>query len=175
LTAALCSSALVRERFGYSFSTWRLHLRGEVIRSARDVGWMRSLTARRMMRAAPATASPSLSLASFKEKFPLGSTSRVLLEDEQGRYAGLVPTASVYADTGSADRMISELSLLRDATLSPDLPIGAIMERFDESEADDLAVVDPAGHILGMLTEKYVRKRYADEIDRSQRDLYGED
>ncbi|MFA6124285.1 chloride channel protein [Sphingomonas sp.] len=175
LTATLCSSALVRERFGYSFSTWRLHLRGEVVRSARDVGWMRLLTARRMMRTAPATASPTLSMATFKEQFPLGSTSRVLLEDHDGYYAGLVPTASVYADTGPTDRMISELSILRDATLSPDMPIGAIMERFDESEADDLAVVDPAGRILGMLTEKYVRKRYADEIDRSQRDLYGED
>lgn len=29
--------------------------------------------------------------------------------------------------------------------------------------------------ILGMLTGKYVRKRYADEIDRFQCDLYGED
>ncbi|CAN5881990.1 chloride channel protein [soil metagenome] len=175
LTAALCSSALVRERFGYSFSTWRLHLRGEVVRSARDIGWMRSLTARRMMRIAPATALPTLSMAAFKEQFPLGSTSRVLLEDEAHHYAGLVPTAAVFADTGVGERPISELSILRDVTLSPDLSIAAIMERFDDSGADDLAVVDADGRILGMLTEKYVRKRYADEIDRSQRDLYGED
>lgn len=174
LTAALCSSALVRERFGYSFSTWRLHLRGEVIRSARDIGWMRALTARKMMRAPPATALPTLSLSAFKQQFPLGSTSRVLLQDAANRYAGLVPTAAVFADTGAGERSIAELSLLREVTLSPDLSIGAIMERFDESGADDLAVVDIDGHILGMLTEKYVRKRYADEIDRSQRDLYGE-
>jgi|GEM_PF-2415270 len=77
--------------------------------------------------------------------------------------------------TGSAERMITELSILRDATVSPDLPIGGIMARFDESEADDLAVFDPGGHMLGMLTEKYVRIRYADEIDRSQRDLYGKE
>jgi len=43
------------------------------------------------------------------------------------------------------------------------------MVRFDKSEADDLAVVDSEGRILGMLTEKYVRKRSADELDRSQR------
>jgi CIC family chloride channel protein len=175
LTAALCSSALVRERFGYSFSTWRLHLRGEVVRSARDIGWMLSLTARRMMRIAPATALPTLPMAAFKQQFPLGSTSRVLLEDEAHHYAGLVPTAAVFADTGVGERPISELSILRDVTLSPDLSIAAIMERFDDSGADDLAVVDGDGRILGMLTEKYVRKRYADEIDRSQRDLYGED
>jgi len=61
------------------------------------------------------------------------------------------------------------LSILRDVTRSPDLPISAIMVRFDKSEADDLAVVDSEGRILGMLTEKYICKRSADELDRSQR------
>jgi CIC family chloride channel protein len=175
LTATLCSSALVRERFGYSFSTWRLHLRGEVVRSARDVGWVRALTARRMMRVAPATAAPDLSLADFRQRFPIGSTSRVLLCDTRGRYAGLVPTAAVYADTGPAERPVTDLAVLADATLSPDMDIVAIMRRFDESEADDLAVVGLDGQIMGMLTEKYVRKRYGDEMDRAQRELYGED
>jgi CIC family chloride channel protein len=53
LAASLVSSTVVRETFGYSFSTWRLHLRGETIKSARDVGWVRSLTAGRMMRHEP--------------------------------------------------------------------------------------------------------------------------
>ena len=136
---------------------------------------MRSLTARRMMRTAPATAPAELPIAAFKLQFPLGSTSRVLLEDAAGHYAGLVPTAEVFTDTGIGARPISELAILQDVTLSPDQPIGEIMERFDDSEADDLAIVDEQGCILGMLTEKYVRKRYADEIDQSQRALYGED
>ena len=50
LTASIIASLIVRETFGYSFSTWRLHLRGETIRSAHDVGWLRTLTAGRMMR-----------------------------------------------------------------------------------------------------------------------------
>ncbi|WP_447412586.1 hypothetical protein, partial [Clostridium perfringens] len=50
LAAGLVSSTIVRETFGYSFSTWRLHLRGETIKSARDVGWVKALTAGRMMR-----------------------------------------------------------------------------------------------------------------------------
>lgn len=174
LTAALCSSALVRERFGYSFSTWRLHLRGEVVRSARDIGWMRSLTAQRMMRAAPATALPTMSITEFKSQFPLGSTSRVLLEDGEGHYAGLVPTASAFAGDHDGSRPVSDIAILQTSTLAPDLAIGAVMERFDESAADDLAVVNAQGRILGMLTEKYVRKRYADEVDRAQRELYGE-
>lgn len=89
-------------------------------------------------------------------------------------YAGLVPTAAVFADLGSAERAISELAILQNVVLSPEMSIASIMEAFDVSGADDLAVVDEDRRILGMLTEKYVRKRYADEIDRSQRDLYGE-
>ncbi len=38
VTACLCASTVVRETFGFSFSTWRMHTRGQNIRSARDVG-----------------------------------------------------------------------------------------------------------------------------------------
>ena len=38
LAACIATSLAVRATFGYSFSTWRLHLRGETIRGAQDVG-----------------------------------------------------------------------------------------------------------------------------------------
>ena len=44
LAACVISSLTVRRTFGYSFATWRFHLRGEAIRSAVDIGWMRNLT-----------------------------------------------------------------------------------------------------------------------------------
>ena len=50
LAACVVSSLTVRRTFGYSFATWRFHLRGEAIRSAVDIGWMRNLTVGRMMR-----------------------------------------------------------------------------------------------------------------------------
>ncbi len=46
VTAGLCASTVVRETFGFSFSTWRMHTRGQSIRSARDVGWIRSADGR---------------------------------------------------------------------------------------------------------------------------------
>ena len=70
---------------------------------------------------------------------------------------------------------MSDFAILKDVTLSPDMSIVPIMELFDSSAADDLAVVDAQGRIVGMLTDRYVRKRYADELDRAQRELYGED
>ena len=70
LTASIVAGVVVRETFGYSFSTWRLHLRGETIRSAHDVGWLRTLTAGRMMRADAATIPADAALAEFRRRFP---------------------------------------------------------------------------------------------------------
>ena len=50
LIAVIISAQMTREIFGYSFATWRFHLRGETIRSAADIGWMRELTVGKMMR-----------------------------------------------------------------------------------------------------------------------------
>ena len=55
LVAVIISTQITRELFGYSFATWRLHLRGETIRSAADVGWIRDLTVRSLMRPDVAT------------------------------------------------------------------------------------------------------------------------
>ncbi len=50
LVAVIIAAQVTREVFGYSFATWRFHLRGETIRSAADIGWMRELTVEKMMR-----------------------------------------------------------------------------------------------------------------------------
>ena len=174
LAAVLCSSAFVRDRFGYSFSTWRLHLRGELVRSARDIGWMRSLTAGRMMREAPPTAASGSTIEVFRQKFPLGSTSRVILVDEGGRYAGIVLTAMAFEPHRDLLQPIGDLAIHRADVLQPFDTIDQILHRFDDNEADDLAVVDQLGQPIGILTERYVRRRYASEADRALREAYGE-
>jgi CIC family chloride channel protein len=174
LAAALIATTVVRERFGYSFSTWRLHLRGETVRSVRDVGWMRSLTAGRMMRLDARTFPADGSVHEFRRRYPLGSTTRVVLLDGTGRYAGIVLTAAAFADDVAAESQIAELAINRRATLRPDQDIGSVMRAFDAAEADDLAVVDEEGRVLGLVGEAYVTRRYATELERQHLDLYGE-
>ncbi len=174
LTASLVASALVRELFGYSFSTWRLHLRGEVIKSARDIGWVRQLTAGRMMRKAPAALPATISIADFRMHIPLGSTSRVVMLDGAQHYAGIVPTAQAYVDGVDQTAEIATLARRPDETLTPGRNIAEVMEVFDRLGVDDLAVVAADGRLLGVLTEAHVRKRYAAELERAQRELFGE-
>ena len=60
LVAVIISTQITRELFGYSFATWRLHLRGETIRSAADIGWIRDLTVRSLMRQDVATVNANM-------------------------------------------------------------------------------------------------------------------
>ena len=174
IAASLVTTTIVRETFGYSFSTWRLHLRGETIKSARDVGWMRTLTAGRMMRRVERATPATLTIAEFRRAFPLGSTSRVVLVDDQGRYAGIAQTARAYADGLDPAAAIDTLAIHREHTLLPDADIKAVMGALDAANADELAVIGPDHAVLGLLSEPYVRRRYAEELDKAQRELFGE-
>lgn len=174
IAASLVTTTIVRETFGYSFSTWRLHLRGETIKSARDVGWIRTLTAGRMMRRVERATPATMTIGEFRRVFPLGSTSRVVLVDEQDHYAGIVQTARAYADALDPEAGIDTLAIHRDHALLPDADIKAVMSALDAASADELAVIEPDRTVLGLLSEPYVRRRYAEELDKAQRELFGE-
>jgi chloride channel protein, CIC family len=174
ITAAVCASTLVRETFGFSFSTWRLHTRGENIRSARDIGWMRALTVGKMMQRGAETAPESTTIGEFRRRFPLGSTSKVVLTDEAGRYFGIVETAKAFDAAASEDQSVGELATLRETAPGPALDVRAAITLFDLSEADYLAVIDDDGQVLGTLSERFVHRRYADEVEKAQREIFGE-
>lgn len=174
MCAVLVSSTLVRQWFGYSFSTWRLHLRGETIRSARDVGWIHHLTAGRMMRTGIATVVADTTVEAFRQRFPLGSASRVVVVDDEGRYAGIVQVPRLYADGVKPADQVAVYAENADTALSAGSDIVTVMEHFDRTQSDELAVTDADGHVLGVVTEGFVRKRYAEELDRRQRELMGE-
>ncbi len=172
LTAAIAASLIVRETFGYSFSTWRLHLRGETIRSAHDVAWLRTLTAGRMMRGDAPTIAASASIEEFRRRFPLGSTRRVVALDEAGHYAGIVRLAAAYANPDQSGA-VGDLAITNDAWLGPAMTIKEIMHVFDETESDELVVLDEAGEVLGVLSEAHATRRYAEELEKARRDLVG--
>ncbi|XQA61734.1 chloride channel protein [Xanthomonas sacchari] len=174
MVAVLVANTIVRQIFGYSFSTWRLHLRGETIKSARDVGWVKHLSAGRMMQKDVHPLAATTSVAEFRRRFPLGSGTRVVLEDENGHYAGLVTLAAAYADGVNAEAAIVDYAGNRDVALPADTDVVTAMRQFDLTQSDELAVVDEQGKVLGVLSESFVRKRYAEELDKRQRELMGE-
>lgn len=174
LVASLIASAYTREAFGYSFSTWRLHMRGSAIRSPRDIGWMLNLTAGRLMRKDWVAVCEGQSIADFRALVALGSTSKAVITDVDGRYRGIVPTAAAYAPDLDTALDISSLSKWNAQFLTSAMGIQAILKMFDDAAADDLAVVDDQQHVLGVVSEKHARRRYFEESETSQRALFGE-
>ena len=174
LTAALISSAVTREAFGYSFSTWRLHVRGSDIRSPRDIGWILNLTAERMMRRDFLTVPLQATIAAFRLAVPLGAASKGILTDADGTYRGIVPSAAAHDPTLDPAQPVAPLACQTDVTLSPDAGIKSILALFDAEGADELAVVDQDNHVLGVLGEAHARRRYLEEIEAAQRRMFGE-
>jgi chloride channel protein, CIC family len=175
LGACVVSALTVRRTFGYSFATWRFHLRGEAIRSAVDVSWMRNLTVGRMMRREVRTVRTETPLTSFRRDFPLGSTQRVVALDPEDRYAGIVYVAEAHAEEADGQR-VGDVLHHTGVVLLPQMTIKEAVSAFERAEGDALAVVDGAEtrHVIGLLTEQHALRRYSDELDRSRRELSGE-
>jgi chloride channel protein, CIC family len=177
LIAVIISAQVTREAFGYSFATWRFHLRGETIRSAADIGWMRDLTVGRMMRQDVQTVHASTNVASFREAFPLGSTAYVVAVNEADRYLGLVHVADTHAAEVLPDKAIKDFLLYTDEMLLPGMAVKEAVLAFDRAEAEALAVVDSYldRRVIGLLTEAYVLRRYSAALERRRQEMFGED
>ena len=162
VAAAVISALTVRRTFGYSFATWRFHLRGEAIRSAVDIGWVRTLTVGRMMRREIRTVRGDTTLAAFRRDIALGATTRVH-----------VPEAHA-ADTRA--KTLMDLLHNEDDVLLPQMTIKDAVQMFETAEADALVVVDgpETRRVIGILTEQYALRRYSEELDRRRRDISGE-
>ena len=174
LAAAVVSSLTVRRTFGYSFATWRFHLRGESIRSAVDIGWMRNLTVGRMMRREIRTVPADTPIEVFRRQYPLGSVNRVIALDAQGRYAGIIWLSDAHA---AAEDATTVAAVLHEAKpLLPQMTVKEAVAAFEAAEADALAVVDGTDSltVVGFLTEQYTLRRYAEELEKRRRDLSGE-
>jgi chloride channel protein, CIC family len=176
LVAVIVSAQVTREAFGYSFATWRFHLRGESIRSANDVGWLRDLTVRRMMRPDVRTVPANTTLSRFRTAFPLGSSTHVVAVDENKSYAGIANVAEAHASELDETKAIREILHFTDAPLLPTMTIKEAVAAFDKAEAEALAVIQSREnrHVVGLLSEAHALRRYSEELELRRRELIGE-
>jgi CIC family chloride channel protein len=176
LVAVMISTQITRELFGYSFATWRFHLRGETIRSAADIGWIRDLTVRSLMRPDVTTVDAGMPIEEFREKFPLGSKTQVVAVDAEGRYAGLAMVAEAHAPDIQPAQRLADILHYRDVILHPFMNIQEAIAIFDAAEAETLVVVESDGERrpIGILSEAHAMRRYAEESEQRRREAIGE-
>lgn len=174
LGAAGAASLVTRRLFGFSFATWRFHLRGENIRSAHDVGWLRELTVGTLMRLEVPQVEADLSVAEARRKYPPGSTNYLVAVEADGSYAGMVPPALLYQD--EPPPTVRALLIGADRMLLPGTTIRDALAMFDEVERETLPVVADreSRRVVGILSEAHAIRRYGEEVSRRNRELIGE-
>jgi CIC family chloride channel protein len=177
--AAMLSCALtgliVRETFGYSFATWRFHLRGESIRGPQDVGWMRDIKAARLMRKDFRAVAADRTIAAARVLFPVGSTREILLTGENEAYLGIVLVSDLHAASHDDAEPIANLAQWQNNFLTAQTTIRGAIDAFDESEADVLPVLaDPqARKIIGVLSEAHALRVYGRELEKQNQAFLG--
>jgi len=169
MVGVVTAAFAVRHWFGYSFATWRFHLRGLTIRSPEDVGWINDLLVGPLMRRDPAVIADGLPLDELHRRFPAGSVKQVFVVDDRGGLCGMIDPAAVGAPDGvGAAKTVKNGASKTAAFLLPGDDLRAALDRFSRGAQETLPVVDnPADRrVIGYLSESYALRRYARELER---------
>jgi CIC family chloride channel protein len=170
MVGVIISSSLVRLNFGYSFSTWRFHQRGLGIQSPHDIGWIADLTVAKLMRSDATVAEAGASLEQLREKYPLGSSKRLFVEDA-GQFIGSMDVAALHDKQRSKDiasPTARDVAAGPGAFLLPGQNVRTALMLFDNTKMETLPVLRSAvdRQIIGFLTEAYALRRYNQELER---------
>jgi chloride channel protein, CIC family len=165
MVGVVTASFAVRHWFGYSFATWRFHLRGLKIRSPEDVGWINELLIGPMMRRDPAVIAATLPAAELRRRFPTGSVKQVFVVDGDGRLCGSVDPTGTEADREK--KTIGDLVHEPPAFLLPGDDLRTALDRFSQVAQELLPVIDnpEERRVIGYVSEAYALRRYAQELE----------
>ena len=98
----------------------------------------------------------------------------MVLVDDADRYAGMLSLPAAFEEGVDRQAAAATLAHVVAEALTPAMDIAEVMAMFDQAQSDELAVVDEDARVLGLVTESFVRRRYAEELDKAQRELFRE-
>jgi chloride channel protein, CIC family len=179
MVAVFFSSTVARLTFGYSFATWRFHIRGVPIRGGADIGWMHDLIVGRVMRRDIQTAPDDLPLTEFRRRFPLAGVRQVFLVDADGRYAGMVNTSDAHTPDSEGkieSQSAHDIAQSVDQFLLPNQTVRAALDRFTSAKLETLPVLDNSSdrRVVGFITEAFAQRQYLEALERSRADDLGD-
>lgn len=178
IVGVVVASTIVRLTFGYSFSTWRFHLRGLPLRGGQDVGWISDMTASKVMRIDVRTVPLNLPLAELRLQVPLGSAKWLFAVDSHGKYAGMIDVVAAH-DPDLLD--LTESLLAADLVsgektfVLPSANIRTILRAFTQARVETMPVLRATNdrQVIGSVSEAFCLKRYAQELERRRHDELG--
>ncbi|HYM73960.1 MAG TPA: chloride channel protein, partial [Stellaceae bacterium] len=178
--AVIVAVVVVRHWFGYSFATWRFHLRGVALHSPHDIGWLHDLQVANLMRRDFAVVPVDLPVRELCRQFPIDATMRIFAVDENGCYRGYVDLVDAHSITyreAATQRTAGDVARGGEHFLTPGQPVRETLDRFIASAAETLAVVDNPRdrRVQGYLSEAFALRRYYRELEARHREELGDD
>ena len=175
----MVATVVTRRWFGYSFSTWRFHLRGVRLKGAYDVGRMYDLTVRRVLDRDILTVNAAAKLPELIAAFAVSGQQLAFVQREDSTFVGVVGSAEANtkrAEGGHEEDAAEALAHPQSQLLTPDDRLSTALNVLDASDYDAVAVVmsriDP--RLVGCVHEAELLRCYVDEADRMRRDELGE-
>ena len=181
VTVAVVSSALVVRRFfGYSFATWRFHLRGVTLQTPHDIGWVRDLQVSKLMRRDFVLVPATMPLAELRRQFPVTESRRVFVVGESGAYEGHIDLVEAHATelgTDAGGPTVTAITHGKAHTLTR--PAGARRARHlhrTRPRRCSPCLDNPRDrHVAGYLTEAFALRRYYRELEARHREELGDE
>ncbi len=171
MAAVIACTVVVRQSFGYSFATWRFHVRGLRIRGAYDVGWIADLTVGKLMRRDVHIVPASDTIAELREHFPLGGPKYAFVLNEGGVYLGTIETIEAHSaayDATAEEMRAVDLIHSEPRVLTPGENIHIALVMFTKTACEVLPVVETvkSGRVVGFVSEAYLLRRYSQELEK---------
>jgi len=178
--AVVVSAVVVRHWFGYSFATWRFHLRGVALHSPHDIGWLHDLQVGKLMRQDFGVIEPTMTVAELCRQFPIDHGKQVFVVNQNGGYEGYIDLAEAHRlEVDGEDDALTVAEIARGANrfLTPGQPVRETLDVFIAAASDTLPVVDNAvdRHIQGCLSEAFALRRYYRELEARHSEELGDE
>jgi CIC family chloride channel protein len=179
LAGAVTAATIVRLRFGYSFATWRFHLRGLPLRGAYDVAWVKDLKVAKLMRGNPRLVNIDTPVARLRAELAgEGDIAQVFAVDGDGSFHGTISTWLLHdpnVEEAEATLVAADLVTGRDNFLVGNDDVQAALGRFTALKAEMLPVLESADErrVIGYLTEAQALKRYTEALERRRSEDLG--
>ena len=174
----MAATAITRRWFGYSFATWRFHVRGVDLRGAYDIRRFEQLKVRRVLDRKIFKVEANTAVAEARAQLLASGQPTAFVQRENGEFVGLVDLADLNAavaegDNGSA--AVEQLARRPTHLLTPADTLSAALQIFEGEELLMAPVVarQDAPRLIGCVHEADLLRLYLDEADRMRREELG--
>lgn len=168
----ILTSHLTRYWFGYSFSTWRFHIRGNDIFGPRDIGRLRKLTFLEVPLNSPPRISVESSIDLALKKAEETDLNSIAVEERSGRFVGLISSPELLriAENKTEPLALCNLAKKPNFCVYINEPLTKYVDKLGDAPTGEIAVLDKNDFLIGLASEAAILHRYLTEILAADRD-----